>query len=132
MVVSVVVVGRLAAAEGEPALAEQAKSDGGHHDSGQDPEPGVEHGGLDELRGGEHDQPEGEHPGRMGDGGGNAEEEGVARGSARAHQVCAHDGFAVAGRKGVQRAQAGGDEQRNRQHAGTGVRQRGQIGEAVG
>ena len=57
----------------------------------------------DDVAGGEErHQAEGEHAGRMGEGDGEAQENGLAGGAPRADQIGADDGLAVARREGVE------------------------------
>jgi hypothetical protein len=53
----------------------------------------------------------------VGGGHDEAEEHGVPGRAARAHEVCGHDGLAVAGLERVERAEARGDREGKQDHA---------------
>ena len=84
---------------------------------GDEREPRVELLGDDEPREQERDEAEREDPGRVGDGHGRAEDERVARRSARADEVPGDERLAVARRERVHGAPEGGDEEREEDDA---------------
>ena len=89
-----------------------------HHQRGGDQvDPGEEVLREDVAGREERHQAERDHPDGVGDGHEQAQQQGVAGGAARPHQVRRHHRLAVAGRQGVQGAPARGQQQGDGDHA---------------
>ena len=111
--------------------AENRQTDEGHEQAGQSAQPRKELFRQDILRGNQHDEAQSVDPRGMGDGGRQAEDQGMAGCAARTHQIGPDDSLAVAGCEGVGRPKPDGRQQREQPCAGPVQRAIQQVGELV-
>ncbi len=108
---------REAAPERRRAAPSRPEPDRHHQRGGDQVDPGEEVLREDVAGREERHQAERDHADGVGDGHEQAQQQGVAGGAARPHQVRRHHRLAVAGRQGVQGAPAHGQQQGDHDHA---------------
>ena len=99
-------------------LPQDGQTEHGDEQPGGQTQPRIELLRQDRARGEENQQPQGNHPGGVGDGDGQPEEERVTGRAPVADQIGADDGLAMSGGEGVHRAPCRRGEKGQEQAAG--------------